>query len=85
MKKNIIIGILAVLTVLSTFFGMYQRTEAIKQRQLAEQNAIMAQHNAQMAQENEKQARAQMQMAMVSKVEAEKQLQLAKEECAKKK
>ena len=78
MKKNIIIRALSILLILSVVFGFVQRIEANQQRQLAELNARMAQ-------ENEKQARAQMQMAMVSRVQAEQQLQHAKEECAKKK
>ena len=78
MKKNIIIIALSILLILSVVFGFVQRIEANQQRQLAELNARMAQ-------ENEKQARAQMQMAMVSRVQAEQLLQHAKEECAKKK
>ena len=78
MKKNIIIAVLSILLVSSVVFGLVQRTDASQQRQLAGLNARLAQ-------ENEKQARAQMQMAMVSMAEAAQQVQLAKEECAKKK
>lgn len=78
MKKNIIIAVLSILLISSVVFGFVQRTEAKKQKQLAELNA-------QLAKKSEMEAKMQMRMVMVSKVEAEKQLQLAKEECAKKK
>lgn len=78
MKKNIIIGVLSILLILSIVFGLVQRTDASQQRQLAELNA-------QLAIKNEMVAKKQMQFAIESRMIAEKQLQQAKEECAKKK
>jgi hypothetical protein len=70
MKKNIIIGVMAILTILSVAFGLVERTEANRQREYAI--------------ESEKRAQEQMQMAAISQREAELQYQRAMDCCNKK-
>ncbi len=56
MMKNITIGVLCILTVLSFLFGLVQQTEANRQRELANANAKMAQQNMELAREQAEQA-----------------------------
>lgn len=79
MAKNIIIGVLSALLLLSFLFGLSQKTEAEKQRKLAiahEARALTAQGEA------EKQrviAEERMAMADASAIEALKQAGIAQE------
>ena len=77
MIKNITIGVLATLTVLSSLFAFVQQTEANRQREIADANA-------QQAVESKKSAQEQMELAAVHRDEAERQRQIAIE-CASKK
>ncbi len=81
MMKNIIIGVLAILTVLSFLFGRAQQTEANRQRELAVVNAKMAVENMEIARE---QAKLAQKHAMQMQEEATRSRQIA-EECARKK
>lgn len=77
MKKNIIIAALIILTTLSFVYALYQKTEAEKQMQLADENA-------QRAVEIEVRVYEQMHIAEVNQIEAERQRQIAID-CARKK
>jgi hypothetical protein len=77
MKKNLIIGALAILSIGSIAFGLVERTEAIRQREIADLNL-------QRATESEKRAQDQMQIAVMSQREAELQYQRAMNCCNKK-
>ncbi len=81
MKKNIIIGVMAILTILSGAFGFVERAEANRQREFADKNAQMAVQNMEMAREQLKQAE---EHAIHMKDEADRQRKIA-EECASKK
>lgn len=81
MMKNITIGVLAILTVLSFLFGLVQQTEANRQRELADVNAKMAVENMEIARE---QAKLAQKHAMQMQEEANR-LRLIAEECARKK
>jgi carbonic anhydrase/acetyltransferase-like protein (isoleucine patch superfamily) len=70
MKNNLIIGALAILSVVSIVFGLVERAEAIRQHEIAI--------------ESEKRVQEQMQITVVSQREAELQYQRAKECCNKK-
>lgn len=77
MIKNIIIGVLALLTVLSSLFGFVEHAEANRQREIAIENAEQAIASKRMAEE-------QMQMAARPQKEAEQQYSRAMECCNKK-
>ena len=77
MKKNLIIGALAIVSIGSVAFGLVEQSEANRQREIAVQNL-------QRAMENEKKAQIQTQIAAMSQREAELQYQRAMECCNKK-
>ena len=77
MKKNLIIGALAIVSIGSVAFGLVEQSEANRQREIAVQNL-------QRAMENEKRAQRQTQMAAMSQREAELKYQRAMECCNKK-
>ena len=80
MKKNII-GFLILLCVSMFFFGLVQRTEAIKQRLIAEKQTKLALQNSE-------EANMQMRMAMVNAAESLSQKTIAEQillECRKRK
>jgi len=81
MMKNITIGVLAILTVLSFLFGLVQQTEANRQRELADANAKMALVNMELAREQAKQAEKHAHFMQ----EEANRLRLIAEECASKK
>ncbi len=81
MVKNIIIGVLVILVVLSSLFGFIQQAEANRQRELADANAKMAVENMEIARE---QAKLAQKHAMQMQEEATRSRQIA-EECARKK
>ena len=70
MKKNLIIGVLALISILSIVFALMQKTEAERQRQLADQNAV--------------EAKLQNEVAKMAQQLAEEQRKIA-EDCAGKK
>lgn len=70
MKKNILIGVLALISILSIVFAFIQKTEAEMQRQLADQNAV--------------EAKLQNEVAKMAQHLAEEQRKIA-EDCASKK
>jgi uncharacterized membrane protein YhiD involved in acid resistance len=74
MIKNITIGVLLILTVLSSLFAFIQQTEANRQREIAVLNL-------QCAAESEKRAQEQMQVALMSQREAELQYKRAMDCC----
>jgi len=78
MKKNIIIGVLALVSVLSMAFGVRQKIRADKNEALAienEKRAIQLMEEARLAADD---AQLQRAIAEVSLVEAERQRELAK-------
>ncbi len=77
MKKNLIIGALAIVSIGSVAFGLVEQSEANRQREIAVQNL-------QRAMENEKRAQIQTEIATMSQKEAELQYQRAMECCNKK-
>ena len=77
MKKNIIIAVLTVTTILSTVYAFSQRAEAKKQEALAVENEKMAMVQAENAHKQMKLAEAQTMMAMQNMMEAVKQKELA--------
>ncbi len=77
MKKNLIIAALAIASIVSVVFGLVERAEANRQREIAVLNLLRAM-------ENEKRSQEQMQMTVMSQREAELQYQRAMECCNKK-
>lgn len=71
MKKNLIIGFLTILTILSLSFGYYQKERADAQEALAIKNTKLAEHALETAQRNREEAPKQLDRA----VEAAKQAQ----------
>jgi hypothetical protein len=59
MKKNIVIAVLALTTVLSLMYGFVQKTEADKQRQLSAENMKRAQAAQDLAERAQKVAEGQ--------------------------
>lgn len=70
MKKNILIGVLALISILSIVFALAEKTEAERQAQLAVLNAQLAQKNA-------VEAQLQKEMAMAAQRVAEEQRKIA--------
>lgn len=70
MKKNLVIGVLALISFLSIVFALVEKTEAERQRQLADLNAQLAKKNA-------VEARLQNEMAKMAQVLAEEQRKIA--------
>ena len=77
MKKNLIIGALAIVSIGSVAFGFVEQSGANRQREIAVQNLMRAM-------ENEKRAQIQTEIAAMSQKEAELQYQRAMECCNKK-
>ena len=79
MKKNIIIAILTITTIMSIIYAFYQETEAEKQKKLAMENQVLAI-------KQEHRAEQQMQLAAVNAMQAMQQVQIVNEllqECKK--
>ncbi len=79
MKKNVIIAILAITTILSTVYAFYEKTEAEKQQALAVENEKLAREMSIKAEEQMKLAEQQLRRTEVSMMEALKQTQIANE------
>src|SRR6188768_937196 len=75
MKKNIIIGILSLTSILSITFAIYQRT-------VAEKMKFEAEHQYEMAKEYQKEAEQQRAIAEMRAAEAMRQHQIAMEQSA---
>lgn len=79
MKKNLIIAVLALVSLFSIAFGFQQKAEADKQKQIAEENARLAQQ-AQAEVERLKQSIAEsVRLAQQARAEAQLQFAIANE------
>ena len=79
MKKDIIIGLLTIVSIISLAYGYYQKERADEQGMLAIGNARMARDAAIEAEKQRKIAEQQIQMSNVMMVEAAKQRQSLEE------
>ena len=85
MKKNIIIAILALTTIMSTVYAFYQQTEAKKMEALAKENERMAAKHADLARQQMILADEQRMIAIRNMEEAHKQRALAEAALKKRK
>ena len=85
MKKNIIIAILALTTIMSTVYAFYQQTEAKKMEALAKENERMAAKQADLARQQMILADEQRMIAIRNMEEAHKQRALAEAALKKRK
>mgnify|MGYP001613645252 CR=1 FL=1 len=79
MKKNIIIVILAITSILSVVYGRYQKTEALRNEQMAIENARLAREVTIQAEGAMKLAQEQRDIALANATEAMRQAQIANE------
>jgi Tfp pilus assembly protein PilO len=84
MKKNVIIALLAVVSVLSLSYGFYQKQEADKFELMAQENERVASEMRTVAEHQQKLAEQQRMIAEVNMVEAIRQRQIAEERLNKK-
>jgi Tfp pilus assembly protein PilO len=83
MKKNLIIGLLTVISILSLTYGYYQKQRANEQEALAIENGKLAREAQIVAEQNMKEAEMQKQIAIMNQVEAMKQKEIAEEALSK--
>lgn len=83
MKKNILIGVLSVITVASLIFSFYQQSLAEVSRMKAIENEVLAKELSLQAVTAQHMAEEQRRMAEVNAMEAVRQEQLAQEELRK--
>ncbi len=79
MKKNIIIFVLAMTSIVSTVYAFYQRTEAGRQKILADTNAMKAFEMEKLAHAQMDMAEKNRRMAEVSAIEAMKRVAISEE------
>ncbi len=84
MKKNLIIALLAVVSVLSLAYGFYQKQEADKFELMAQENERQAIEMRSLAEQQLKLAKQQQMIAESNMVEAMRQRQIAEERSSKK-
>jgi Tfp pilus assembly protein PilO len=85
MKKNLIIGLLTLVTVLSIAFGYYQKDRADKNEIRADENERLAREMTIKAEEQQKLAEQQRRIAEMNMVEAMRQREIAETELQKRK
>jgi hypothetical protein len=78
MKKNLIIGLLTIVSLLSLTYGYFQKQRADIQEALAAENAKIAKEQQIMAEQSRKEAEIQRMMAMEQTAMALKALDEAK-------
>jgi hypothetical protein len=83
MKKNIIIGLLTLVSVLSITYGYYQKNRADKNELRADENEQRAREMMMRAEEQQKLADQQRVLAQANMLEAHRQRMLAEEELKK--
>ena len=79
MKKNIIIFVLTIISIVSIVYAFYQRTEAVKQKVLADTNAMKAFEMQKLAHAQMEIAEKNKRVAEVSAMEAMKQVAISEE------
>jgi Tfp pilus assembly protein PilO len=84
MKKNLVIALLAVVSILSLFYGFYQKNEADRFHTMAQEMQMQAEQQQQIAKQAYMEAVQQRQFADANRVEAEHQRQIAEERLRKK-
>ena len=84
MKKNLVITLLAVVSVLSLSYGFYQKQEADKFEQVAKENERFAIATRMEAEHQKRLAEQQRDIAERAYIEAERQRQIAEERLSKK-
>lgn len=80
MKKNLIIGLLTIISVLSISFGYYQKDRADKNELKANENERLAREMMIKAEEQMKMAEQQRRIAEVNAMEAMRQREIAQDE-----
>lgn len=84
MKKNLVIALLAVVSVLSLAYGFYQKQEADKFELMAQENERQAIEMRSLAEQQLKLAKQQQMIAESNMVETIRQRQIAEERSRKK-
>ena len=79
MKKNIIIAILAITSIMSIIYGRYQKTEALRNEQMAIENARLARELTIQAEKAMQMAREQRDIALANASLAMRQADIANE------
>ncbi len=79
MKKNIIIAILAITSIMSIIYGRYQKTEALRNEQMAIENARLARELTIQAEKAMQMAREQREIALANASLAMRQADIANE------
>ena len=72
MKKNLIIGLLTIVSLLSLTYGYLQKQEADKQKALAIENAKIAREAEIRAEQSQKEAEEQRMIALINEAKAMK-------------
>ena len=72
MKKNLIIGLLTIVSLLSLTYGYLQKKEADKQKALAIENAKIAREAEIRAEQSQKEAEEQRMIALINEAKAMK-------------
>ena len=85
MKKNLIIGLLSLITTLSLSFGFYQKNRADDSELRADENERLAREMMIKAEEQYKQTEQQRRIAEINMVEAIRQREIAEQEIQKRK
>jgi hypothetical protein len=85
MKKNIIIGLLTIVSLLSLAYGYFQKDRADEQEAIAIENAKIAREATIQAEKQMEMAQRQRIIAESSMLEAVRQRQIAEEELKKRK
>jgi len=85
MKKNLITGVLTLITVLSISFGYYQKNRADESELRANENERLAREMMIRAEDEHKQAELQRRIAETNMVEAIRQREIALQEIQKRK
>lgn len=82
MKKNLLIGVLILVSIASLAFGFLQRAEAKRQQEIAIANAIIAREAEREAAKQRDLAAQQQAIAVMARTEVAKQKELAEQERA---
>lgn len=80
MKKNLLIGLLIVVSLASLAFGFFQKVEAKRQQAIAEANAEIAREAVKEAEKQRDIATMEHAKAVMARTEAAKQKELAEQE-----
>jgi Tfp pilus assembly protein PilO len=85
MNKNIVIGLLAIISIVSISFGLYQKQRADENELKAQQNQQLAKEMMDKAAEHQRLAEEQRMIAEMYRMEAIKQRDIAQQALATKK